>query len=64
MDMAEPVVDARTEEQDKRVAEVTRIIFNFLNEALAEHPYYGRERSKNKEGGKKQRSGQPYKWDR
>ena len=58
------MVNARTEEQDKRVVEVTRIIFNFLNEALAEHPYYGREKPKDTEGGKKQRGNVPYKWAR
>ena len=49
---------------DGRTVEVTRIVFKFLNDALSEHPYYGREQSRDKEGGKKQRSNVPYKWTR
>ena len=58
------MVDARTDGMDGRTVEVTRIVFKFLNDALSEHPYYGREQPRDKEGGEKQRSNVPYKWTR
>ena len=58
------MLEPSTEKQEARVAAITRIIFNFLNDALSEHPYYGREKPKDKEGGKKQRKNLPYKWTR
>ena len=58
------MLEPSTEKQEARVAAITRIIFNFLNDALSEHPYYGREKPKNKEGGKKQRKNLLFKWDR
>ena len=58
------ILDAQNEDQDRRVEVVLRAVFRFLNAALAEHPYYGKEKPKDKEGGKKARKNVPWKWSR